>query len=245
MNQQKIGGFLKGLRKEKGLTQEQLADLFNISSRTVSRWETGRNLPDVGMLMELADFYGVDIREVIDGERQSAHSEREVRETLRKVAGYAEEKEDRAQSRVVVVALGISVTVLACTWLFAGEMKGLLYGIVPESICNNIMLLVYGTAFALLTAWLKAHWWQEKPSREPIRTVTAAVVSKEVKSGTGGAGRSKGGCSYVINFQTEDGEILELYAYEVEFGGLREGEQGNLTYKGRYFIDFKKTGRED
>lgn len=57
MNQKNIGEFLKCLRKEKGLTQEQLAERFSVSSRTVSRWETGSNMPDVGMLVELADFF--------------------------------------------------------------------------------------------------------------------------------------------------------------------------------------------
>ena len=52
MNQQKIGGLLKCLRKEKKLTQEQLAEHFNVSSRTVSRWETGKNMPDISLLDE-------------------------------------------------------------------------------------------------------------------------------------------------------------------------------------------------
>ena len=47
MDQQKIGEFLKTLRKEKNLTQEYLADKMNVSRRTVSRWETGSNLPDL------------------------------------------------------------------------------------------------------------------------------------------------------------------------------------------------------
>ncbi len=47
MDQKKIGKFLKELRNEKQLTQEQLAAVFNVSSRTVSRWETGNNLPDI------------------------------------------------------------------------------------------------------------------------------------------------------------------------------------------------------
>ena len=68
-DQQKIGAFLKELRKEKNLTQEKLAEKLNVTSRTVSRWETGVNLPDLSLLVELADFYGVDIREIIDGER--------------------------------------------------------------------------------------------------------------------------------------------------------------------------------
>ena len=44
MDQQKIGSFLKKLRKEKALTQEQLAEQLNVSARTVSRWETGDSL---------------------------------------------------------------------------------------------------------------------------------------------------------------------------------------------------------
>ena len=56
MEQQKIGLFLKELRKERELTQEQLAEQFNISNRTVSRWENGNNMPDLSILVELADF---------------------------------------------------------------------------------------------------------------------------------------------------------------------------------------------
>ena len=54
MNQKKIGLLLKELRKERNLTQEQLAEHFNISSRSVSRWETGNNLPDLDILIELS-----------------------------------------------------------------------------------------------------------------------------------------------------------------------------------------------
>ena len=89
MNQQKIGEFLRQLRKEKGLTQEQLAEHFYISSRTVSRWETGRNMPDIDLLIELSDFYNVDIRDVIDGERKSERMNSKTKETLKEVAKYA------------------------------------------------------------------------------------------------------------------------------------------------------------
>jgi len=89
MNQQKMGKFLKHLRKDKGLTQEQLAEHFYVSARTVSRWETGSNMPDVEMLIELADFYDVDIREIIDGERKSENMNNETKDTLKKVAEYS------------------------------------------------------------------------------------------------------------------------------------------------------------
>jgi len=88
MDQKKIGLFLKELRKEKKLTQEQFAELFNVSDRTVSRWETGTNMPDLSTLIEIADFYNVDIREIIDGERKSENMNDDVKETLIKVADY-------------------------------------------------------------------------------------------------------------------------------------------------------------
>lgn len=71
MNQQKIGTFLKELRNEKNLTQEQLAEKLGVSRRTVSRWETGSNMPDLDLLIEMADHYEVDLRELLDGERKS------------------------------------------------------------------------------------------------------------------------------------------------------------------------------
>ena len=238
MNQQKTGAFLKHLRKEKGLTQEQLAERFYVSSRTVSRWETGSNMPDVGMLIDLADFYDVDIRELIDGERKSEIMDKETKDTLKKVAAYATEGEKRAQSKIVYFALGISLALFISTVLFGDERAGLLYGIIPKSICDFIVLLVYAVASCLLLFYLRIRWALEKPSKEPKKLVMATVVSKEVKPGTHAAGRSMMGYSFVVTFRTEDGELLELYAYELEFGSLKEGMTGSLTYQGRYFVSF-------
>lgn len=93
MNQVKIGKTLKELRKAKGLTQEELAQKFYVTDRSVSRWETGSNLPDISVLIELADFYDVDIREIIDGEIKNIKMDEDLKDTLMKVADY--ESEDR------------------------------------------------------------------------------------------------------------------------------------------------------
>ena len=102
MNQRKIGEFLKQLRKEKGLTQEKLAEHFYVSSRSVSRWETGSNMPDVDLLIELADFYNVYIREIIDGERKSESMDNETKDTLKKVAEYATEESNKRKERLQI-----------------------------------------------------------------------------------------------------------------------------------------------
>ena len=101
MNQKKTGEFLKQLRKEKGITQEQLAERFYVSGRTVSRWETGSNLPDLSILVELADYYDVDIREIIDGERKSENMNNETKETLMKVAEYTNEDKNELKNAIL------------------------------------------------------------------------------------------------------------------------------------------------
>lgn len=87
MDQVKIGNFLKKLRKEKGITQEQLAEILNVSGRTVSRWETGNNMPDISILVYIADYYDISIPEIISGERKSEiMNEEERKEEERKIA---------------------------------------------------------------------------------------------------------------------------------------------------------------
>lgn len=107
IDQIKIGSFLRELRKEKELTQEQLAEKFGVSSRSVSRWENGNTMPELGILVELADYYEVDIKEIIDGERKSESMEKKEKETLQKVADYAEaEKKLVVKRRCIVTFAG-------------------------------------------------------------------------------------------------------------------------------------------
>lgn len=109
MNQQKIGCFLKELRKAKNLTQEQLAEKLNISGRTVSRWETGNSMPDISLLVELAEFYNVSIPEIIDGERKSETMEEDVKEIAEKMSDYAgTEKETLIKNIRSLSIVGVS-----------------------------------------------------------------------------------------------------------------------------------------
>ncbi len=85
MDQKKIGLFLKELRKEKGLTQQQLAEIMNVSNRSISRWETGSNMPDLDLLISIANYYDVDLKEILDGERKDKPMEKEMKETVEKI----------------------------------------------------------------------------------------------------------------------------------------------------------------
>ena len=100
MDQKKIGSFMKELRKGKKLTQEQIAEQFEVSNRTVSRWENGYNMPDLDILIEMADFYEVDIRELLNGERKSETMTEELKETVLMVADYSNDEKGRLLRRM-------------------------------------------------------------------------------------------------------------------------------------------------
>lgn len=69
MDNKKIGIFIADLRKEKGLTQKQLAESLNVTDKAVSRWETGKGLPEASLFIPLADAFGITVNELLSGEK--------------------------------------------------------------------------------------------------------------------------------------------------------------------------------
>ena len=71
MNQEKIGKFLAECRKQKNLTQEQLGEILGVSSKSISRWENGKNLPDYSILNSLCNTLGISINEFYYGQKMT------------------------------------------------------------------------------------------------------------------------------------------------------------------------------
>ena len=166
MDQIKIGSFLQSLRKENGLTQEQLAERLGVSRRTVSRWETGTNLPDLDILVELSDLYTVSLRELLDGERKSEKMEKELEDTVLKVAEYSNEEKKRSTITVrVYFILGIlcllingmmNLMELGDTF-WIGFIKGITFGMALGAMILGIIYTtgLMGKLYALKMRLLK------------------------------------------------------------------------------------------
>ena len=71
MNQEVIGNFIAKCRKEKNMTQQELADKLGVTDRAISHWENGRRLPDYSLLKELCDTLSISINELFSGEKIS------------------------------------------------------------------------------------------------------------------------------------------------------------------------------
>ncbi len=133
MNQIMIGNFLRELRNEKGITQEQAAEQFGVAQRTVSRWETGHNMPDINMLIELSEYYDVDVQEIIYGERKSEKMKGEMKETLEGLAEYSNAEKTKVKKNMINVSISAAVT------LIIAEIISRM-GLLSDHVSKNIMI---------------------------------------------------------------------------------------------------------
>lgn len=105
--------------------------------------------------------------------------------------------------------------------------------------------LVPLTLICGLIFWLRIRPFRERKTAEPETAGFALLTGRRVESGTGGSGRSAGlGYCYLLTFRLENGQELDLFAYETEYGSLRQGTEGILTRKGPYFVSFEPIEKE-
>lgn len=82
MNQEKIGKFISECRKEKQMTQEQLAELLGVTNKSISKWETGNCLPDASKYQALCKILDITVNELFSGERSNSETENEAKDYL-------------------------------------------------------------------------------------------------------------------------------------------------------------------
>ena len=115
MNQEKIGQLIRTVRKEKGFTQEEMAERLNVSQKSVSRWENGYNLPDVSLWNELCDLLEISLTELIEGERLLP--DQRIEKAEKKIVEVVMENDMLIKRRVAAVIVSLLLAVV----LFAGR----------------------------------------------------------------------------------------------------------------------------
>ena len=122
MTSKKCGEFISLLRKEKNLTQKQLADKLKVSDKAVSRWETGKGYPDVSSLLALSEFFGVSVNELLAGERIEKEILSEIAEENVIGAIQLQEKEVKKKKLQMVI-----ISFLFCVLLLPAAIPTLIY----------------------------------------------------------------------------------------------------------------------
>lgn len=103
MNQEKIGKFIAKCRKEKSFTQSQLADKLNISNKAISKWETGRGIPDASIMLELCTYLGITVNELLSGEKlEEGEYKEKANENIINIAKESE-KNKKVKNKIIIV----------------------------------------------------------------------------------------------------------------------------------------------
>ena len=117
MNQSKVGAFIAEKRKEHGMTQKQLAQKLGITDRAVSKWETGKSLPDASLMLELCDLLGITVNDLLSGEVVSMNDYNEVLE--KNLIGMIAHKEEADRQLLIIeVVIGSISTLFLLTMVF-------------------------------------------------------------------------------------------------------------------------------
>ncbi len=112
MNVEKVGAYLASLRRGRGMTQQQVADILGVSNKTISKWESGAGLPDIAALPSLAALYGVTADDILAGETRP----RTCGDASSEVGEYLERRSDQRFR----ICCALAVLAVMAGWLFSG-----------------------------------------------------------------------------------------------------------------------------
>ena len=136
MDQVKIGKFIADCRKKTNLTQMQLAEKLNITDRAISKWETGKSLPDSSIMLELCDILGISVNDLLCGEIVTmANYNKELENNLIEIIKQKEQAEKRLLS--VEVFIGITAIIVLFALIFVAAF-------IQMETWLRISLIVFG-----------------------------------------------------------------------------------------------------
>lgn len=156
MDQIIIGKFIAKKRKEQNLTQEQLAERLSVSNKTISKWETGKCMPDYAVVKNLCEELKVSVSELMDGEEADDKSVRvyddeQILNLLRRTQEL--EKQKAMLTGVILIVMGIALQALSHT-LVGSSVKDFFSGLLLGLSVAEMLVGVYVTAKA---AFSEAH----------------------------------------------------------------------------------------
>lgn len=150
MNQHNIGNFIAAKRREKNLTQEQLADRLGVSNKTISKWENGKCMPDYSVIELLCKELGITLAELLDGEEKEPNSirvydEEQVKSLLGKIQHL--EKKHTYTIGAILAVIGFACAIMSP--LFGGTnyqnfASGCLSGLGISLMLVGILAIVIG-----------------------------------------------------------------------------------------------------
>lgn len=140
MDQVKIGRFIADCRKKEGLTQMQLAERLNITDRAVSKWETGRALPDASLMLELCGELQISVNDLLNGEMVMENYKEKSEQLILELTKQKEESDKKFLKLEIVI--GILSVIILLSFTFAAAY-------IPMEAWIRVILIIAGFAICL------------------------------------------------------------------------------------------------
>ncbi len=145
MNQEKIGSFIAENRKAKGLTQIEFAEKLGVSNKSVSRWETGKNMPDVSLFLPICDMLEISVNELIIGEHITTQESKKADEVFVETIKASNKKLKSAQILIYIFAVLVNALFMIAVPLTATP---------SDAMAVPLLAIIGGTISAVLLSCL-------------------------------------------------------------------------------------------
>ncbi len=148
MDQMKIGKFIAECRKNKNMTQAQLAEKLNITDRAISKWETGNGMPDTSIMLDLCKELGISVNELLSGEMiEMKDNEKRLEENLLEMTRIKEQRDKELLAMEIFIGVIVSIILLVC--IFIASFVNMQYYLRIILIIIGIIPFAIGTCYAI------------------------------------------------------------------------------------------------
>ena len=172
----KIGKFIAQQRKEKNLTQAQLAETLGITDRAVSKWETGKALPDSSIMLELCEILGITVNDLLSGEVITMENyNKEMESKLLELVRQKQQADKRLLAAEIFV--GVTATVVLFALIFTAAFVAMETWLRITLIVLGFVLFLAGCFYALRLEQIAGFYWCEKCGNKYVPTYKAATMS--------------------------------------------------------------------
>ena len=144
MDQIKTGQFIKACRKEKNLTQREVAEKLNISEKTVSKWETGNGLPEVSLMLPLCELLSISVNELLSGERLD--EKQYIEKAERNMISLMDEKAQSKKKIILAVLVALVTLVAGLTLILLTDLPEIVPDMPKMALGLRIFLIILGVA---------------------------------------------------------------------------------------------------
>lgn len=170
MDLEKIAVLIKNKRKEKGLTQEELAKKLNVTEKAISRWETGRGMPDISLLLPLANVLGVTVSEILSGKE-----DKKSNENLKEIIEYVDASKSKKNIKFLVLSVIIYVFLLFFYLYYLKEVYSGVYGFPIDYYDTFKITCIFGF-FVLVANGFMGVYYEKISDKEKLKKISFIIL---------------------------------------------------------------------